>query len=72
MLKKETKTSPQKAQAHADYIASFNRSRKELMDEHYETYKDVKLPDNLVTPEDHINYIKSVVLGFGKKDTDEK
>ena len=68
LIKKEAKKA-QDAQAHADHMARFNRSRKELLDEFNETYKNVKLPDNLVTPEDHINYIRSVVLGFGKKKT---
>jgi len=61
-----------KAQERADYMVSFERSRKDLIDERDETYKDVKLPDNLVTAEDHINYVQSVVLGFGKKKTGEK
>ncbi len=64
--------SAKKAQEHADCVASLARSRKDIIDERDEMYKDVKLPDNLVTPEDHINYAKSVVLGFGKKKTGEK
>jgi len=60
------------AQLKADWSALHAQSRKDLIDEHYETYKDVKLPDNLVTPEDYINYVQSMVLGFGKKKGGEK
>jgi len=61
-----------RAQLKADWSAIHAESRKELKDEFDKTYKDVKLPDNLVTPEDHINYVQSMVLGFGKKKTGEK
>jgi len=61
-----------KSQEHADCIASLARSRQDLIDERDEIYKDVKLPDNLVTPKDHINYAKSVLFEFGKKNTGKK
>ncbi len=60
------------SQEHADAIASLARSRQDLLDERDETYKDVKLPDHLVNPEDHINYVKSVLSGFGKEKTGKK
>ena len=60
------------AQLKADWSACHARSEKELMDERDETYKDVKLPDNLNAPSDHINYVKSVLAGPGKEKTGKK
>lgn len=56
-----------KAQARADHLAALMASEKRLLDERDELYKDVKIPDYVKTPQDHINYVRTKILMFGKK-----
>jgi len=71
--KKREENEQRQAQDKADGIASHNRGRQRLLDERDELYKDVKLPDNLNGPQDHLDYIKAKlskvsVSPGGKKD----
>ena len=56
---------PMKAQARADHLAALMASEKRLLDERDEFYKDVKIPDSVKTPQDHIDYVKASLTKIG-------